>query len=120
MFTVVLYVLMRPFSTFALIEITSAPEIPRSVFAASWTATSAAFAKLSGDDPMIVTTLATSAIAAPFLARSNRPGRTREAPSLDTHAAGLTLLTGRTNCAGHSTRANDNSAGRTRRALIAA
>ena len=62
MFTVVRYWLIRSPSTSALIEITSAPVIPRIVFAASCTAASAAFAKLSGDEPMIVTTLATLAI----------------------------------------------------------
>src|SRR3954453_20219508 len=67
MFTVVRYSLMRSFSTVALIEITSAPVIPRSVLAASWTAASAALAKLSLDDPMIVTTLATLAIPPPRL-----------------------------------------------------
>jgi hypothetical protein len=51
---------MRSFSTTALIETTWAPEIPRSVLAASCTAASAALAKLSGDEPMIVTTLAMS------------------------------------------------------------
>src|SRR5919204_2719133 len=61
MFTVVRYSLMRSFSTTALIVTTSAPEMPRSVFAASCTAASAALAKLSGDEPMIVITLATSA-----------------------------------------------------------
>src|SRR5213080_2916466 len=54
---------IRSPSTTALIETTSAPWIPRSVLAASCTAASAAFAKLSGDEPMIVITLATSAIS---------------------------------------------------------
>src|SRR5437016_7507865 len=67
MFTVVLYVAIRSFSTVALIETTSAPVMPRSVFAASCTALSAALAKLSGDCPMIVTTLTTSAMSAPLL-----------------------------------------------------
>jgi hypothetical protein len=62
MFTVVRNSVMRSFSTTALIEITSAPVIPRNVFAASCTAASAALAKLSGDEPMTVMTLATSAI----------------------------------------------------------
>src|SRR5438105_551286 len=66
MFTVVRYAVMRSFSTTALIETTSAPVMPRSVFAASCTATEAASAKPSLDEPMIVTTLATSAISAPF------------------------------------------------------
>src|SRR5215207_8841708 len=66
MSTVVRYSLMRSFSTTALIEVTWAPWIPRSVFAASWTAASAAFAKLSGDEPMIVMTLAIPAIRAPL------------------------------------------------------
>ena len=48
MSTVVRYSLMRSFSTVALIETTCAPWIPRSVFAASWTAASAAFANESG------------------------------------------------------------------------
>src|SRR5207253_6720630 len=67
MFTVVRYSVMRSFSTEALIETTSAPVIPRSVLAASDTATAAASAKPSLDEPMIVTTFATSAISAPFL-----------------------------------------------------
>src|SRR6266498_4179174 len=66
MLTVVRYWVMRSFSTTALIETTWAPLIPRSVFAASWTAASAAFAKLSGDEPISVTTFATSDISAPF------------------------------------------------------
>src|SRR3954466_14485539 len=61
MLTVVRYSLMRSFSTSALIDTTSAPEMPRTVFAASCTAASAAFAKLSADEPMIVMTFATSA-----------------------------------------------------------
>src|SRR5439155_26075171 len=65
--TVVRYSVMRSFSTTALIETTSAPVIPRSVLAASDTATAAASAKPSLDEPMIVTTFATSAISAPFL-----------------------------------------------------
>src|SRR5206468_329010 len=64
MLTVVRYTLIRSPSTTALMETTSAPLIPRSVFAASWTAASAAFAKLSGDEPMIVITFAMSAISA--------------------------------------------------------
>ena len=47
---------MRSPSTRALIETTSAPVMPRTVFAASCTAASAALAKLSGDEPMIVIT----------------------------------------------------------------
>src|SRR5918994_6010952 len=66
MSTVVRYSLMRSFSTTALIEVTCAPWMPRSVFAASWTAASAALAKLSGDEPMIVMTLAIPAIRAPL------------------------------------------------------
>ena len=62
MFTVVRYWLIRSPSTSALIETTCAPEIPRRVFAASCTAASAALAKLSGDEPMIVTTFATWAM----------------------------------------------------------
>src|SRR5919198_205008 len=61
MLTVVRHSLMRSFSTTALIVTTSAPVIPRSVFAASCTAASAALAKLSGDEPMIVITFAISA-----------------------------------------------------------
>src|SRR5690242_2208861 len=72
MFTVVRYSLIRPPSTTALIETTSAPVMPRTVFAASWTAASAALAKLSGDDPITVMTLAMSAIACSF--RSVLPG----------------------------------------------
>src|SRR6478609_3707691 len=70
MSTVVRYSLIRPSSTCALIETTCAPLIPRSVFDASWTAASPAFAQLSGDEPMILTTLATAAIAprSPFVA----------------------------------------------------
>src|SRR5256885_11315464 len=64
MFTVVRYSVMWSPSTTALIETTSAPEMPRRVFAASCTAASAAFAKLSGEEPMIVITFATSAISA--------------------------------------------------------
>jgi hypothetical protein len=60
------YWLIRSPSTTADIMTTCAPEIPRIVFAASCTAASAAFAKLSGDEPMIRTTFATSAIWAPF------------------------------------------------------
>src|ERR671939_1175325 len=67
MFTVVRYSVMRSFSTRALIETTSAPVIPRSVLAASDTAAAAASAKPSVDEPMIVTTFATSAISAPFV-----------------------------------------------------
>src|ERR687887_851267 len=67
MFTVVRYSVMRSFWTTALIETTSAPVIPRSVFAASDTAEAAASAKPSLDEPMIVTTFATSAISAPFV-----------------------------------------------------
>src|SRR6476659_9542461 len=59
MFTVVRYSTTRSFSTLHVIETTSAPEIPRRVFDASATAASAALAKLSGDEPMIVMTLAT-------------------------------------------------------------
>ena len=62
MLTVVRYSVIRSFSTSALIETTSAPEIPRTVLAAYCTAASAAFAKLSGDEPMIVITLAMSAM----------------------------------------------------------
>src|SRR4051812_15445621 len=40
--------------------------MPRTVFAASCTAASAALAKLSGDEPMIVITLATSDISSSF------------------------------------------------------
>src|SRR5829696_714260 len=65
MFTVVRYMLIRSLSTSALMEITSTPWIPRTVFAASCTAASAALAKLSGDWPMTVMTLAMSAIRAP-------------------------------------------------------
>src|SRR5215510_1898423 len=46
--------------------------MPRRVFAASWTAASAALAKLSGDEPMIVTTLAMPAIRTPLGLRSAR------------------------------------------------
>src|SRR5919108_804951 len=70
MFTVVRYSVMRSFWTTALIETTSAPVIPRSVFAASATAAAAASAKPSLDEPMIVTTFATSAISAPFVGNS--------------------------------------------------
>src|SRR6266542_438053 len=63
---VVRYSLMRSFSTTALIVTTSAPLMPRSVFAASCTAASAALAKLSGDEPMIVITFATSDTCSPF------------------------------------------------------
>src|SRR5918995_3097682 len=62
MSTVVRYSLMRSFSTTALIEVTCAPWMPRTVFAASATAASAALAKLSGDEPMTVMTLAIPAI----------------------------------------------------------
>src|ERR671925_663983 len=55
MFTVVRYSVMRSFWTTALIETTSAPVIPRSVFAASATAAAAASAKPSLDEPKIVT-----------------------------------------------------------------
>src|SRR5207247_8953004 len=67
MFTVVRYSAMRSFSTTALIETTSAPVIPRSVFAASCTAASAALAKLSGEEPMMVMTFATFAMQPPPL-----------------------------------------------------
>jgi hypothetical protein len=40
--------------------------MPRTVFAASCTATSAAFAKLSGDEPMTVMTFAMLAMQTPF------------------------------------------------------
>ena len=49
MFTVVRNCVMRSFSTTALIEMTSAPEMLRIDFDASCTAASAAFAKLSGE-----------------------------------------------------------------------
>ena len=45
--------------------------MPRSVFAASWTAASAAFAKLSGEEPMIVTTFANSTCLPLFLGLGN-------------------------------------------------
>jgi hypothetical protein len=63
MFTVVRYSPMRWCSTTALIDTTSAPVMPRIVLAACYTAASAAFAKLSVDEPMIVMTFATSAIS---------------------------------------------------------
>src|ERR671923_469247 len=72
MFTVVRYSVMRSFWTTALIETTSAPVIPRSVFAASSTATAAAWAKLSVDEPMIVTTFAMSAISTPLTRGTRR------------------------------------------------
>src|SRR6266496_3165615 len=77
MFTVVLYWLIRPFSTFALMETTSAPLMSRIVFAASCTAASAAFAKLSVEWPMIVTTLATA--TAPPLVRASEKNDVRHA-----------------------------------------
>ena len=46
------------FSTSALIETTATPVIPRTVLDASWTAASAALAKLSGDEPITVMTFA--------------------------------------------------------------
>src|ERR687886_1764857 len=86
MFTVVRYSVMRSFSTVALIEITSAPVIPRSVLAASDTAAAAASAKPSVDEPMIVTTFATSAISAPFAwgrrGRYPRKGRQYTSPPM--------------------------------------
>src|SRR5688572_21369016 len=77
MLTVVRNSVMRSFSTTALIEITSAPVMPRRVFAASCTAASAAFAKLSGDEPMSVMTLATCAIVPPLIGDRLRPVRRR-------------------------------------------
>ncbi len=60
MLTVVRYMVIRSPSTSQLMLTTSAPVMPRIVFAASATATCAAWAKLSGELPMMVTTLATS------------------------------------------------------------
>src|SRR5687768_7698013 len=82
MLTVVRYSVIRPSATSALIEMTSAPVMPRSVLAASWTATSAASAKPCGDDPMMVTTLATFAMR--FLLAGLRVLRacTRSEPAL--------------------------------------
>src|SRR2546423_10697497 len=86
MFTVVRYSVMRSFSTVALIDTTSAPVIPRSVLAASDTAAAAASAKPSVDEPMIVTTFATSAISAPFAwgrrGRYPRNGRQYTSPPM--------------------------------------
>src|SRR2546425_1596447 len=76
MFTVVRYSVIRSPSTTALIETTSAPLIPRSVLPASCTALAAASANPSGDDPMIVTTFATSAISAPFVESERDLNRT--------------------------------------------
>src|SRR5919197_4733224 len=86
MFTVVRYAVIRSFSTTALIETTSAPVIPRSVLAASDTAEAAASAKPSVDEPMIVTTFATSAIFRSFRVgtprRSPRKGRRYTCPPM--------------------------------------
>src|SRR5436853_2366136 len=83
MFTVVRYSLIRSPSTSALIETTSAPVMPRTVFAASCTAASAAFAKLSGDEPMIVITFATSAISASHGRLPQNPLTVATAPQTD-------------------------------------
>ena len=66
MFTVVRYSLIRSPSTSALIDTTWTPLMPRIVFDASCTAASAALAKLSGDEPMMVMTLATLAMRSPL------------------------------------------------------
>jgi signal recognition particle subunit SRP54 len=67
MFTVVRYCVIRSPSDSHVIEMTSAPVIPLSVFEASSTAAAAASAKPSGEEPTIVITFATCAIPVPPL-----------------------------------------------------
>src|SRR5436309_4630403 len=75
---------MRSFSTTALMETTSAPWMSLTVFDASCTAASAALAKLSGDEPMIVITFAMSAMPLPSSLAAGRYPLTRLDAMFDT------------------------------------